>query len=125
MTRQKRNTDRPFRPSQVEGTSTGKLLWPADRIERWSVDRLIPYARNARTHDEHQGSGRHEQPDNYQGFGHGEQSCDGTRPILVGFNETSNLVDELIHAAPRHSDAVSYLVLEAPRGAVPSISPKE
>jgi ParB-like chromosome segregation protein Spo0J len=54
MTRQKRNTDRPFRPSQVEGTSTGKFGWPADRIERWSVDRLIPYARNARTHDEHQ-----------------------------------------------------------------------
>jgi DNA modification methylase len=26
------------------------LSWPADRVERWSVARLIPYARNARTH---------------------------------------------------------------------------
>ena len=24
--------------------------WPADRVERWSLDRLVPYARNARTH---------------------------------------------------------------------------
>ena len=26
--------------------------WPADKVERWAVERLIPYARNARTHDE-------------------------------------------------------------------------
>jgi DNA modification methylase len=24
--------------------------WPADRVERWAIRRLIPYARNARTH---------------------------------------------------------------------------
>ncbi len=24
--------------------------WPADRVERWALDRLVPYARNARTH---------------------------------------------------------------------------
>jgi DNA modification methylase len=24
--------------------------WPADHVERWSLDRLIPFARNARTH---------------------------------------------------------------------------
>src|SRR5687767_11425334 len=24
--------------------------WPADRVERWPIERLIPYARNARTH---------------------------------------------------------------------------
>ena len=24
--------------------------WPADRIERWAVQRLVPYAKNARTH---------------------------------------------------------------------------
>src|ERR1700730_1735874 len=28
--------------------------WPADKGERWSIDRLIPYARNARTHTEAQ-----------------------------------------------------------------------
>ncbi|MCV0387578.1 MAG: site-specific DNA-methyltransferase [Nitrobacter sp.] len=36
-------------PSSVpSAASTGK--WPADRIERWPIERLIPYARNARTH---------------------------------------------------------------------------
>src|ERR1700712_1872550 len=24
--------------------------WPADTVERWALDRLVPYARNARTH---------------------------------------------------------------------------
>jgi len=28
--------------------------WPADKVKRWPVERLIPYARNARTHDEAQ-----------------------------------------------------------------------
>ena len=28
--------------------------WPADKVERWSIDRLIAYARNARTHTEAQ-----------------------------------------------------------------------
>lgn len=28
--------------------------WPADRVERWPLARLIPYARNARTHTEAQ-----------------------------------------------------------------------
>jgi len=28
--------------------------WPADKIERRSVDSLIPYARNARTHSDEQ-----------------------------------------------------------------------
>jgi DNA modification methylase len=28
--------------------------WPADRVERWPVERLVPYARNARTHSEAQ-----------------------------------------------------------------------
>jgi DNA modification methylase len=28
--------------------------WPADSVERWSIERLVPYARNARTHNEAQ-----------------------------------------------------------------------
>ena len=28
--------------------------WPADKVERWLIDRLIPYARNARTHSDEQ-----------------------------------------------------------------------
>jgi DNA modification methylase len=28
--------------------------WPADRVERWAIDRLVPYARNARTHSDAQ-----------------------------------------------------------------------
>ena len=28
--------------------------WPADKVERWAIERLIPYARNARTHSDMQ-----------------------------------------------------------------------
>lgn len=28
--------------------------WPADHVERWSIERLVPYARNARTHNDAQ-----------------------------------------------------------------------
>jgi hypothetical protein len=28
--------------------------WPADQVERWPIDRLIPYAKNSRTHTEAQ-----------------------------------------------------------------------
>jgi DNA modification methylase len=28
--------------------------WPADKVERWPIDRLIPYARNARMHSDEQ-----------------------------------------------------------------------
>jgi hypothetical protein len=28
--------------------------WPADKVARWSIDRLIPYAKNARTHTDAQ-----------------------------------------------------------------------
>jgi DNA modification methylase len=31
-----------------------KTAWPADCVERWPIDRLVPYARNARTHSEAQ-----------------------------------------------------------------------
>src|SRR5262245_41774730 len=29
-------------------------FWPADRVERWPIARLVPYARNARTHSDEQ-----------------------------------------------------------------------
>ena len=28
--------------------------WPANRVERWPIERLVPYARNARTHSDEQ-----------------------------------------------------------------------
>ena len=28
--------------------------WPADKVEKWPLDRLLPYARNARTHSDAQ-----------------------------------------------------------------------
>jgi ParB-like chromosome segregation protein Spo0J len=43
-----------MRNCQVSGTSTGNRAWPADQVERWPIDRLIPYVRNARTHSEGQ-----------------------------------------------------------------------
>jgi DNA modification methylase len=44
----------PIVKSQPLGNSTGKLVWPADHVERWPIERLIPFARNARTHSETQ-----------------------------------------------------------------------
>lgn len=35
-------------------TDTTVTLWPADQVERRSVEALLPYARNARTHSEAQ-----------------------------------------------------------------------
>jgi ParB-like chromosome segregation protein Spo0J len=32
----------------------GEVAWPADQVERWPLTKLIPYARNARTHSEDQ-----------------------------------------------------------------------
>src|SRR5437763_2619944 len=30
------------------------MKWPADEVQRWPVERLVPYARNARTHSDAQ-----------------------------------------------------------------------
>src|SRR5918998_6250560 len=30
------------------------MEWPADQVQRWAVDRLVPSARNARTHSDAQ-----------------------------------------------------------------------
>jgi ParB-like chromosome segregation protein Spo0J len=35
-------------------TAAAQPTWPADRVERWPIARLIPYARNARQHSEAQ-----------------------------------------------------------------------
>jgi ParB-like nuclease domain len=32
----------------------GEVAWPADQVERWPLAKLIPYARNARTHSDDQ-----------------------------------------------------------------------
>lgn len=34
----------------MHGARQSKTAWPADKVERWPVARLVPYARNARTH---------------------------------------------------------------------------
>src|ERR1700710_2053932 len=36
----------------VTAKSAGKVTWPADHVERWPTERLIPFARNARTHSD-------------------------------------------------------------------------
>lgn len=43
-------TETAYGTSLDSGKSAGKSPWPADRIERWPIEKLIPYARNARTH---------------------------------------------------------------------------
>jgi len=34
--------------------NVGQMTNPADKVERWSIEKLIPYARNARTHSDEQ-----------------------------------------------------------------------
>jgi DNA modification methylase len=36
----------------VTGKSAGKASWPADHVQRWPIERLAPYARNARIHSD-------------------------------------------------------------------------
>ena len=40
--------------ARARGGSENHRPWPADKVERWSIDRLIPYAKNARTHSDAQ-----------------------------------------------------------------------
>src|SRR6202035_2373819 len=37
-----------------EGMSAVRVEWPADKVERWPVAKLVPNARNARTHSDEQ-----------------------------------------------------------------------
>jgi hypothetical protein len=36
------------------GPGNQRPPWPADKVERWRIERLIPYAKNARTHSDAQ-----------------------------------------------------------------------
>jgi hypothetical protein len=40
--------------ARARETAGNRRPWPADKVERWPVDRLIPYAKNARTHSDAQ-----------------------------------------------------------------------
>jgi DNA modification methylase len=40
--------------ARVRPAQPAKPQWPADRVERWPLAKLIPYARNARTHSDAQ-----------------------------------------------------------------------
>src|SRR6266851_8564231 len=44
----------PRIPAQTSVKSTALPLAVASQIEQWPIDRLIPYARNARTHSDEQ-----------------------------------------------------------------------
>ena len=35
-------------PRRARAVAGNQKPWPADKVERWSIDRLIPYAKNAR-----------------------------------------------------------------------------
>lgn len=35
-------------------TGTKTASWPADKVERWPIDDLLPYAQNSRTHSDEQ-----------------------------------------------------------------------
>jgi ParB-like nuclease domain/CBS domain len=44
----------PLSRARIMRAREGREEWPADQVERWPVAKLIPYARNARTHSEDQ-----------------------------------------------------------------------
>jgi ParB-like chromosome segregation protein Spo0J len=52
--------------------------WPADKIERWPIERLIPYARNARTHS----------PEQIDQIVASIKEWGWTNPVLVGEDNT-------------------------------------
>jgi hypothetical protein len=56
-------------PAQIENAK-----WPADAVVRWSIDRLIPNARNARTHS----------PEQVDQIARSMKEWGWTNPILVG-----------------------------------------
>jgi len=48
------NTSPPSTRARARDGSRNQKPWPADKVERWAIDRLIPYAKNARTHTDAQ-----------------------------------------------------------------------
>src|ERR1700730_13794604 len=67
--------------------------WPADKVERWAIERLIPYAKNARTHTDAQGAAI---AASIKGWG-------WTSPALVG--EDGGLMRATLGCSPRGSSA--------------------
>jgi hypothetical protein len=47
--RKSANTSPPSRRARARVEAGNQRPWPADKVERWAIDRLIPYAKNART----------------------------------------------------------------------------
>jgi ParB-like nuclease domain len=44
----------PLSRGRAREAAGNQRPWPADKVERWAIDRLIPYAKNARTHTDAQ-----------------------------------------------------------------------
>ena len=44
----------PLSRARAREAAGNQRPWPADKVERWAIDRLIPYAKNARTHTDAQ-----------------------------------------------------------------------
>jgi len=54
--RKSANTSPPSTRARARARDGGgnQRPWPADKVERWAIDRLISYAKNARTHSDAQ-----------------------------------------------------------------------
>ena len=54
--RKSANTSPPFTRARARARveAGNQRPWPADKVERWAIERLIPYAKNARTHTDAQ-----------------------------------------------------------------------
>jgi DNA modification methylase len=50
--RSKPGPSRQENKTLVTGKSAGKASWPADQVQCWPIERLVPYASNARTHSD-------------------------------------------------------------------------
>lgn len=66
----------PSEPGKAGERTTGLPVasaWPADKVERWPVEALVPYARNARTHS----------PDQVGELARSIKTFGWTMPVLV------------------------------------------